>query len=99
LLVQMAMDLAVLTGQRRGDLLSLTRDQLTDDGILFRQGKTGRALVVEWSDQLRAVIKRAKDYPPQVRRTLICTRGGNPYTADGFSWHRPRQLPAPAALD
>jgi integrase len=39
--MQIAMDLALDTGQRRGDLLALTRAQLTDKGIAFRQGKTG----------------------------------------------------------
>ena len=32
-MVQCAMDLAVLTGLRPGDLLRLTRANLTDDGI------------------------------------------------------------------
>jgi integrase len=89
-MVQITMDLAVLTGQRRGDLLTLTRDQLTEDGILFTQAKTGKRLIVEWSDELRAVVARAKAEPPQVRRTLICTRQGQPYSSTGFStiWSR-----------
>ena len=32
-MVQCAMDLAVLTGLRRGDLLALTRANLNDDGL------------------------------------------------------------------
>jgi hypothetical protein len=28
-----------MTGQREGDLLTLTRSQLTDDGIIFSVGK------------------------------------------------------------
>ena len=41
--IAVAIDLAVSTGQQRGDLLSLKRDQLTDAGIVFRQSKTGLA--------------------------------------------------------
>jgi integrase len=37
-----AIDLAVLTGLRRGDLLSLTKDHLKDDGIHIMTAKTGR---------------------------------------------------------
>jgi integrase len=36
--LQRAMDLATITGQREGDLLRLTRSQLTDEGIAFRIG-------------------------------------------------------------
>ena len=39
--IRVAIDLAVSTGQRRGDLLALKRDQLTDEGIVFRQSETG----------------------------------------------------------
>lgn len=89
-MVRLAIDLAVLTGQRRGDLLALSRDQLLEDGILFRQQKTGKSVLVEWSDELRTVVAEAKAQPPQVRRTLLCTRTGRPYSGDGFStvWDR-----------
>jgi integrase len=99
-MIRCAIDLAVLTGQRRGDLLTLTRDQLLDDGILFRQAKTGKAVLVEWSDELRAVVAEAKAIPPQVRRTVLCTRAGTPFTADGFStvWDRTIQKARKAGL-
>jgi integrase len=44
--MQIAMELALDTGQRRGDLLNLTRAQLTDEGIEFLQGKTGAGVLV-----------------------------------------------------
>jgi len=37
--MRIAMDLALLTGQRRGDLLTLKRAQLTDDGIVFHHSR------------------------------------------------------------
>jgi integrase len=52
-MLQCAMDLAVLTGLRPADLLSLTRANLTDEGILVSTRKTGRDLVIGWSDELR----------------------------------------------
>lgn len=84
-MMQCAIDLAVLTGLRRADLLSLTRDHLTDAGILIQTGKTGKALLIEWSDALRAVVAKAWAIEPRVRRHLIVGARGKPYTADGFS--------------
>jgi integrase len=89
-MMRITMDLAVLTGLRRGDLLKLTRDNLVDDGILVQTSKTGKPLLIEWSDELRDVIARAKKIKPQVRPTLICNRQGKQYTGQGFAanWQR-----------
>lgn len=84
-IMQVAMDLAVLTGLRRGDLLALTRDHLTDEGILIRTSKTGKPLLIEWSDELRGVVARAKRIKPQVRIALICNKQGKRYTGQGFA--------------
>lgn len=86
-----AIDLAVLTGQRRGDLLSLRREQLTDEGIVFQQSKTGAGVLIEWSEELRAAVDRAKAIPPQVPgEYLLRTRRGRRYSPTGFSaiWQR-----------
>lgn len=92
--LQIAMDLALLTGLRRGDLLALTRDSVTDDGLVVQPRKTqrttGRRLLIEWSPELRAAVDRAKELPPRVRMPLLCTRDGTAYTGNGFSslWRR-----------
>lgn len=89
--MRIAMDMALLTGQRRGDLLSLKRAQLTDEGIVFSQSKTGAGVLVEWTDELRRVTERAKALKPQVPgEYLLRKRNGRPYTAWGFSaiWQR-----------
>jgi integrase len=89
-MLQCAMDLAVLTGLRPADLLALTRSNLTDEGIQVSTRKTGRDLVIAWSDELRRVVKRALSLPPKLRQPLICGRQGKPYTVDGFTsiWRR-----------
>jgi integrase len=90
--MRIAMDLALLTGQRRGDLLSLTRAQFTDEGIVFNPSKTGAGVLVEWTDELRRIIDhRAKALKPQVPgEYLLRKRNGRRYTAWGFSarWQR-----------
>lgn len=86
-----AIELARLTGQRRGDLLSLRRGQLLEDGIVFKQSKTGAGVLVEWTPALREVIRRADALAPQIPREFILrTRKGRRYSARGFSamWQR-----------
>ena len=67
-------------------LLSLKRAQLTDEGIIFSQSKTGAGVLVEWTDELRRITERAKALKPQVPgEYLLRKRNGRPYTAWGFS--------------
>lgn len=89
--MRVAIDLAVCMGPRRGDLLSLTRDNLTPDGIQFWNSKGQKEQLIEWSDELRAIVARAKALKPQVPgRYLLRTRSGEAYSSDGFSaiWQR-----------
>lgn len=58
--LQVMMDLCYLTGQRIGDVLAIKRADLRDEGIYFRQQKTGKQLIVEWTPELRAAVDRAK---------------------------------------
>jgi integrase len=84
-MAQCAMDLAVLTGLRPGDLLGLTRANLTDDGIEVTTSKTGKRLLIEWSEALGSAVKRALAQAPRVRQPIICNKQGAAYTVDGFN--------------
>ena len=90
--LQLAMDLALLTGQRQGDLLSLPWKNVTEEGILFRQGKTGKRLLVGLSPALSAVLERARKMVPvlEIGGHVLRTRKGTPYTSEGFRamWQR-----------
>ncbi|WP_165797264.1 tyrosine-type recombinase/integrase [Solimonas fluminis] len=90
--IQAMMALAYVTGQRESDLLKLRRAQLTSEGIHFRQGKTGKRLVVSWSSALRTAVDLAGQLPAEGVGSLfvICRRDGQPYSADGFQtlWQR-----------
>lgn len=89
-MVQVAIDLAVLTGLRRGDLLALTKDQLHEDGIHVRTSKTSRGLIIAYSPELSEVLERAKLLKPHFRQPLIATRRGKAFTGSGFAtlWRR-----------
>ena len=77
--LQIIMRLQYLTGQRIGDVLSIKRSQLTDDGILFEQQKTGARLVVRWTPDLRAAVEAAKALAGGVPSvTLLRSATGGP---------------------
>jgi integrase len=104
--IQCLMDVATITGQREVDLLKLpNRDPsvYTDEGMVFRPGKskrrhprhgkiieTAKTVIVEWSAEFEAVIKRLRKVGPDMRRTLFCNLDGKPYTESGFrsNWAR-----------
>lgn len=88
--LQVLMDLAYLTGQRQQDLLTIREQDITADGILFSQAKTGTKLCVVWSDDLRAVVARARALRPMASMWLVCTPRGQRYTSSGIqtAWQR-----------
>jgi integrase len=49
-----------LTGMRTGDALRVRMEDMDDEGIHYRQGKTGKRLVVLWSEELRGIVDQAR---------------------------------------
>jgi integrase len=91
--IQIMMDLALLTGQRQGDLVNLGWDQVDvlERVIHFQQSKTGRKLAVRISPALEAVLVRAKRRKPALPRLYVVrTRTGLPFSPEGMrtSWQR-----------
>lgn len=90
-LIAAFMDFKLITGLRKGDVLAMKLQQLRDDGIHITINKTGKRIVIEWSDALRLAVERVRQLPRPVRGMhLFCTRRGSPYTVSGFSsiWQR-----------
>ncbi len=88
--VAMAMDLALMTGQRIGDLLRARWSHITPDGVAFKQGKTGKQLLVQITPALGALLERCKARARALRVTaldppLIVATGGSHYSSSGFS--------------
>lgn len=54
--IGLAAHFSYLSNKRRTDILNLTRQQITPLGIDFRDNKTGKLSIVEWSDELRMVV-------------------------------------------
>src|SRR5215471_3497245 len=78
--------LALWTGQRQGDLLTLPWSAYDGSHIRLRQSKTGQAVVVRVGAPLKKLLDRTKK-----RSTVILTNTrGRPWTSDGFrtSWRK-----------
>jgi integrase len=89
--MRLAIDLAIMMGQRRGDLLKLRFSDVRPDGVYIRQGKTEAELLMSMSPNLQALLDEAKAMTPQIPREYVLRRDdGQPFTKTGFSsnWQR-----------
>ncbi|MEO1035194.1 MAG: tyrosine-type recombinase/integrase [Pseudomonadota bacterium] len=50
---------AYLTGLRQKDLITMKREQVTPEGLLLTQSKDGKHVLIEWTESLRKVVRRA----------------------------------------
>jgi integrase len=100
--LQCLMDLAQMTGARRGSLVAITLADIRPDGLRVVSNKTKRGrqpkeTIYEWSDDLRACVERAKALRAG-RRTggrveamhLFLTRQGRPWSKSALDgmWSR-----------
>lgn len=90
--LQVIMDLQYHTGQRIRDVLRIPAADVTDDGIAFRQQKTGAKIIVRWTPGLRATVARARELYGNVRplKTLLCNRRGKApdYSSVSLQWRK-----------
>lgn len=84
--VQVAMEISYLCAARKGDVLSMTWDQIRDEGIFIQQGKTNVKQIKEWTPRLRKAIELAKSLRTGniISRWVICQSNGKCYTGRGF---------------
>lgn len=74
---------AALTGADQGVICGLLVTAATDEGIVLRRNKTGRAVLVQWSDELRAVWREAVGARIGAQ-PVFRQRSGRAYTTDGL---------------
>jgi len=84
--MELAVKLALWTGQRQGDLLSLAWSSYDGTHIRLRQSKTGTAVTIRVGEPLREVLTHARKRGPLV----LTNQRGRPWTSDGFrtSWRK-----------
>jgi len=88
-------DMAYLTGQRIGDLLTMEWSEVKQDGILFEPskvaGSTGAKVLIEWTPKLRNVVDRLRALKrADITRWMFTTQVGQQFTYYGAStaWKR-----------
>lgn len=77
-MLRAVMDLLRSTGQRLSDVLAIRHADLTDDGIRFKQMKTGSKVTIRWTPDMRAAVERAKALNGNIRALTILHRRGRP---------------------
>lgn len=89
-LVQM-IDIAMLTGQRIGDVINMRWQDVTDRGVLVDQGKRGgeAKLLIQWSPALKAAVEACADGRERIG-FLLKTQSGGGYRYAGIrsAWDR-----------
>lgn len=89
--LKLAMDLALLTGQRQGDILKLRWERVDRvmGRIRVRQAKTGKRLGIRITPAIDEVLTRCQNLSPP-GEYVIRKRDGLPYSSEGFRaiWQR-----------
>lgn len=89
--IRLAMELALLIGQRQGDILSLLWEKVDRAAGVIRvqQSKTGKRLAIEITPAITAVLDECESLRPR-GPTVIRKRDGGKYTSEGFRaiWQR-----------
>ena len=90
-MTQCIMDIAYLTGLRKGDILKLKLSDIKNDEVLVETEKTKKKLCFKVEGDLKEVIDRAKKLRRLVLSPyLFCSKKGGPITKTNFgvSWYR-----------
>jgi hypothetical protein len=87
------MDLALLTGQLQGQIITLRWAQVHDDVILFRNPKTNKKVSVQTTPTISEILQRCRQLGNDRTEYVINSRRGQPYTSEGFRacWQRTMQ--------
>jgi integrase len=82
-ILQDAMELAYLTGQRPIDLLKMTRQDMKDGTLMVVQVKTGAKVPIRIEGSLKVVLERALSRPRRIQSMyIIATENGQRLTYD-----------------
>lgn len=91
--IQLGMMLALLTGQRQGDILNFRWADIRDMALNVCQSKTGKRIAIEISTDLESVLDecwRLNNGGCVGNPFVLPTRSGKQYTGEGFRacWQR-----------
>jgi len=81
--LKLGLDLALYTGQRQGDVLTMHWNHLVDGGISAIQEKTGKRLWISLHSKLRERLENT----PKSSVIILTTPAGQPFKKRNFSEH------------
>lgn len=85
-LIKVYVPLKQLIALRKGDLLSIKKSWIKDDGLHVIQHKTGKKIVIEWTDELHSAIENINKYNAAYRKvgsvSLFYNCFGQPYVKE-----------------
>lgn len=67
-LLRAVMSLCYATGQRVMDVAGIRSEAVLDEGVYFKQQKTGSEVIIAWTPQLRAAVAEARALKPNLLR-------------------------------
>lgn len=86
-LLRAVMALCYATGQRLMDVAQIKTADVGEEGVYFRQQKTGKELVVAWTDTLRAAVDEARALKPNaIRMTYLLGHEAPTYAVIRKRW-------------
>jgi integrase len=86
--LQCLMDLAYITGQRVGDVMSIRYSDVSEVGLFVKQQKTGARVLIAMSPDLEAAIAQARTIHQSVKGlTLFHKRDGSPLAYNTIYGH------------
>lgn len=91
--IQLAMDIALITGQRQGDILAMKWSDVRDGALHIDQSKTAKRLAIELTGDLKRVFGKCwmlEGGGKAGSKYILPTESGTPYTSEGFraNWQR-----------
>lgn len=89
--IQVAMELARITGLRQGDILRLRWAEVSQDGLFNQASKNKRKIIFRMNRSLRATLDQAKTIlKDSISHYIVPSKKGGRYTSAGFqsSWQR-----------
>ena len=91
-------EFAVLTGLRKGDILTLRMEDIREDGIHTKIQKTNKAQIISWTPALKDCVGRIIEFRNvDISPWLFCKQNGQCYYVEGKSsgfdtmWKRYRE--------
>lgn len=89
--IQVAMELARITGMRQGDILKLRWSDASQEGLFNQASKNKRKIIFRMNRSLKATLDQAKTIlKDSISHYVVPSKKGGRYTSSGFqsSWQR-----------